>query len=249
MEQPEPMEPASPAETFRGTLGSRACPATWVSPACPVILVSPASSATPCSQNCPAMSVSPARSTTSGSRTYPATPVSSACSAIPRSRTCPATPVSPACSATPGPRASPATLGSPASSATLCSQASPDTLGSPASPDTLGSPAFSVTSAAQAPPTFPSSSLLYSHVSRIIASRKQKAGIWFPHIGLIEKTPESTTTAMMKQPFLPESKRKVEEWLPSRYQLRQQPAETTSHFQCTIIGEAWNSVAMVWMNV
>ncbi|XP_068957739.1 testis-expressed protein 36 [Petaurus breviceps papuanus] len=96
---------------------------------------------------------------------------------------------------------------------------------SPAFPGSRASPA---TLAAQAPPTFPSSSLLYPHVSRIIASRKQRAGIWFPHLGLIEKTPESTTTAMMKQPFLPESKRKVKERLPSCYQLREQQASNSN---------------------
>ncbi|XP_027711687.1 testis-expressed protein 36 [Vombatus ursinus] len=111
------------------------------------------------------------------------------------------------------------------SSAVKSSPTSWGTSGSPASAATPAvSPASAATPAAQAPPTLPSSSLLYSQVSRIIASRTQRAGIWFPHLSRIEKTPESTTTTMLKQPFLPESKRKMEEGLPSRYQLRQQQA-------------------------
>nr|XP_020829291.1 testis-expressed protein 36 isoform X2 [Phascolarctos cinereus] len=151
-----------------------------------------------------------------------------------------ATPVSPAFTATPvvSPASTAIPVVLPASTATpVVSLASAATLVvSPASAaisvispaSTATSSASAATPAAQAHPTLPSSSLVYSQVSRIIASRKQRAGIWFPHLGLIEKTPESTTTAMLKQPFLPESKRKMEERLPSRYQLRQQQANKSS---------------------
>uniref|UniRef100_A0A7N4NX77 Domain of unknown function with conserved HDNR motif domain-containing protein n=1 Tax=Sarcophilus harrisii TaxID=9305 RepID=A0A7N4NX77_SARHA len=51
----------------------------------------------------------------------------------------------------------------------------------------------------------------------------------FPHLGLIEKTPESTTATMLKQPYLPESRRKVEDLLPFRYQFRQKQANKSNY--------------------
>ncbi|XP_043844128.1 testis-expressed protein 36 [Dromiciops gliroides] len=145
------------------------------------------------------------------------------------SPTSPGTLVSPTSPATPGSAAPPVTPGSAAPPATPGSAAPPATPGSAAPPNTPGSAAFAITSAAQVPLTFPSSSSPYAErVSRIITSQKQRAGIWFPHLDLMEKTPESTTAAMLKQPFLPESKRKLEDRLPSRYQLRQQQASKSN---------------------
>ncbi|XP_051838647.1 testis-expressed protein 36 [Antechinus flavipes] len=97
-------------------------------------------------------------------------------------------------------------------------EASPTSRVAPASP------------AAPAPLMSPYSSFSYSgEVCRIVASQKERAGIWFPHLGLIEKTPESTTATMLKQPYLPESRRKVEDLLPFRYQFRQKQANKSNY--------------------
>uniref|UniRef100_A0A8D1BL91 Domain of unknown function with conserved HDNR motif domain-containing protein n=1 Tax=Sus scrofa TaxID=9823 RepID=A0A8D1BL91_PIG len=48
-----------------------------------------------------------------------------------------------------------------------------------------------------------------------------KEGLWFPHIGLMQKTPESITSTMLKEPHSPRLQRRVEEKLPPIYKLRE----------------------------
>uniref|UniRef100_A0A8D1KS28 Domain of unknown function with conserved HDNR motif domain-containing protein n=1 Tax=Sus scrofa TaxID=9823 RepID=A0A8D1KS28_PIG len=51
-----------------------------------------------------------------------------------------------------------------------------------------------------------------------------KEGLWFPHIGLMQKTPESITSTMLKEPHSPRLQRRVEEKLPPIYKLREKQA-------------------------
>nr|XP_044604896.1 testis-expressed protein 36 [Equus asinus] len=51
-----------------------------------------------------------------------------------------------------------------------------------------------------------------------------KDGRWFPHIGLTQKTPESITKAMLKEPHSPRLSRQVEGKLPPIYKVREQQA-------------------------
>ncbi|XP_053439502.1 testis-expressed protein 36 [Nycticebus coucang] len=51
-----------------------------------------------------------------------------------------------------------------------------------------------------------------------------KDGRWFPHIGLMQRTPESITTAMLKEPQCPQMSRQVEEKLPPIYRIREKQA-------------------------
>ncbi|XP_035958951.1 testis-expressed protein 36 [Halichoerus grypus] len=51
-----------------------------------------------------------------------------------------------------------------------------------------------------------------------------KDGRWFPQIGLTEKTPESSTSAMLKEPHRPHLSRQVEGKLPPIYRVREKQA-------------------------
>uniref|UniRef100_A0A287A011 Testis expressed 36 n=1 Tax=Sus scrofa TaxID=9823 RepID=A0A287A011_PIG len=51
-----------------------------------------------------------------------------------------------------------------------------------------------------------------------------KEGLWFPHIGLMQKTPESITSTMLKEPHSPRLRRRVEAKLPPIYKLREKQA-------------------------
>ncbi|XP_074092395.1 testis-expressed protein 36 [Macrotis lagotis] len=217
MEKPKPTKPTKPTKStkpFKPTNPTIPTKPTKPSKSSKPVKTSPASSAS-------SDAASSASSDAASSATA-AVPVSLAVSGSPHS------------SATLGSQASSATLGSAASSGTLGSRASSSTPVSAASSTTLVSPDPSPTPQPSVSPDTPgvqgAQTPLYlsfsyvKEVSKIIASRKQRAGIWFSHLGLIEKTPESTTTAMMKQPFLPESKRKVEAQLPLRYQILQKQA-------------------------
>ncbi|KAM9618224.1 testis-expressed protein 36 [Trichechus inunguis] len=51
-----------------------------------------------------------------------------------------------------------------------------------------------------------------------------KDGLWFPHIGLTQKTPESITSAMLKEPHVPRLTRQVEGKLPPIYKVREKQA-------------------------
>ncbi|KAM9052912.1 testis-expressed protein 36 [Megaptera novaeangliae] len=51
-----------------------------------------------------------------------------------------------------------------------------------------------------------------------------KDGRWFPHIGLMQKTPESITRTMLKESNSPRLSRQVEEKLPPIYKVREKQA-------------------------
>uniref|UniRef100_A0A8C7AX17 Testis expressed 36 n=1 Tax=Neovison vison TaxID=452646 RepID=A0A8C7AX17_NEOVI len=51
-----------------------------------------------------------------------------------------------------------------------------------------------------------------------------KDGRWFPQIGLTQKTPESSTSAMLKEPHHPRLSRQVEGKLPPIYKVREKQA-------------------------
>ncbi|XP_010356006.1 testis-expressed protein 36 isoform X2 [Rhinopithecus roxellana] len=51
-----------------------------------------------------------------------------------------------------------------------------------------------------------------------------KDGRWFPHIGLMQKTSESNTSATLKEPQSPHSPRQVEGKLPPIYKVREKQA-------------------------
>ncbi|XP_076980554.1 testis-expressed protein 36 isoform X2 [Tamandua tetradactyla] len=51
-----------------------------------------------------------------------------------------------------------------------------------------------------------------------------KDGRWFPHIGLTQKTPESITSAALKEPHIPHLIRQVEEKLPPIFKVREKQA-------------------------
>ncbi|XP_006188803.1 testis-expressed protein 36 isoform X2 [Camelus ferus] len=51
-----------------------------------------------------------------------------------------------------------------------------------------------------------------------------KDGRWFPHIGLVQKTPESITCTMLKEPQSPRLSRQVEGKLPPIYKVREKQA-------------------------
>ncbi|XP_059952212.1 testis-expressed protein 36 [Mesoplodon densirostris] len=51
-----------------------------------------------------------------------------------------------------------------------------------------------------------------------------KDGRWFPHIGLMQKTPESITRTMLKESSSPRLSRQVEEKLPLLYKVREKQA-------------------------
>ncbi|XP_025323374.1 testis-expressed protein 36 isoform X3 [Canis lupus dingo] len=51
-----------------------------------------------------------------------------------------------------------------------------------------------------------------------------KDGRWFPQIGLTQKTPESSTSAVLKEPHRPHLSRQVEERLPPIYKVREKQA-------------------------
>ncbi|XP_065750867.1 testis-expressed protein 36 [Phocoena phocoena] len=51
-----------------------------------------------------------------------------------------------------------------------------------------------------------------------------KDGRWFPHIGLMQKTPESITRTMLKESSSPRLSRQVEEKLPAIYKVREKQA-------------------------
>ncbi|KAM8911747.1 testis-expressed protein 36 isoform 1-T1 [Lycaon pictus] len=51
-----------------------------------------------------------------------------------------------------------------------------------------------------------------------------KDGRWFPQIGLTQKTPESSTSAVLKEPHRPHLSRQVEEKLPPIYKVREKQA-------------------------
>ncbi|KAL2769119.1 testis-expressed protein 36 isoform b, partial [Daubentonia madagascariensis] len=49
-------------------------------------------------------------------------------------------------------------------------------------------------------------------------------GRWFPHIGLTRRTPESITSAMLKEPQSPHFSQQVKEKLPPIYKIREKQA-------------------------
>uniref|UniRef100_A0A452TFY3 Testis expressed 36 n=1 Tax=Ursus maritimus TaxID=29073 RepID=A0A452TFY3_URSMA len=55
-----------------------------------------------------------------------------------------------------------------------------------------------------------------------------KDGRWFPQIGLTQKTPESSTSAMLKEPHRPHSSWQVEGKLPPIYKAREKQAVNNS---------------------
>uniref|UniRef100_A0A8D2AIN7 Testis expressed 36 n=1 Tax=Sciurus vulgaris TaxID=55149 RepID=A0A8D2AIN7_SCIVU len=55
-----------------------------------------------------------------------------------------------------------------------------------------------------------------------------KDGTWFPHVGLTQKTPESITSATLKEPHYPHSSGRVEGKLPPIYKVREEQAAKNS---------------------
>ncbi|XP_047410172.1 testis-expressed protein 36 [Sciurus carolinensis] len=55
-----------------------------------------------------------------------------------------------------------------------------------------------------------------------------KDGTWFPHVGLTQKTPESITSATLKEPHYPHSSGRVEGKLPPIYKVREKEAAKNS---------------------
>ncbi|XP_002916174.1 testis-expressed protein 36 [Ailuropoda melanoleuca] len=55
-----------------------------------------------------------------------------------------------------------------------------------------------------------------------------KDGRWFPQIGLTQKTPESSTSATLKEPHRPHLSRQVEGKLPPIYKIREKQAVNNS---------------------
>ncbi|XP_035125344.1 testis-expressed protein 36 [Callithrix jacchus] len=60
-----------------------------------------------------------------------------------------------------------------------------------------------------------------------------KDGRWFPHIGLTQKTPESITSATLKEPHRPHLSRQVEGKLPPIYKVREKQA-VNNHFPFSV---------------
>ncbi|XP_006977006.1 testis-expressed protein 36 isoform X1 [Peromyscus maniculatus bairdii] len=57
-----------------------------------------------------------------------------------------------------------------------------------------------------------------------------KAGRWFPQIGVVQKTPESITTATLKEIHCPYLSQQVERKLPPIYKIREKQAASKSSF-------------------
>nr|KAF6459341.1 testis expressed 36 [Rousettus aegyptiacus] len=55
-----------------------------------------------------------------------------------------------------------------------------------------------------------------------------KDGRWFPHIGLTQRTPESITSAELREPHNPKFSEQVEEKLPAIYKVREKQAVNNS---------------------
>ncbi|KAM6186233.1 testis-expressed protein 36 [Rhynchocyon petersi] len=55
-----------------------------------------------------------------------------------------------------------------------------------------------------------------------------KDGIWFPHVGITQTTPESITSSTLKEPHKPHSAWQVERKLPPIYKVREQQAVNNS---------------------
>nr|XP_002721284.1 testis-expressed protein 36 isoform X5 [Oryctolagus cuniculus] len=53
-------------------------------------------------------------------------------------------------------------------------------------------------------------------------------GRWFPHVGLMQKTPESITRATLKEPLCAQAARQVEGRLPPIYKVREKQATNNS---------------------